>query len=66
MVERQRELEVLGHTVDIPDETQLFVDTPAAHDDLDADQRQLRNGFSQLEAADCVVVLNYPKNGAAG
>ncbi len=72
MIEAQTLLRSTGHDVEIPCDTDVHVSRPGFNDDLEADLLHcletdvMRRCFKLVEAADAIVVLNYPKNGING
>lgn len=72
MLKTKKELEKLGHSVNLPPDTNMITEGRINHDDLDADYEHclrndiLRKHFRQIEKSDAILVLNYDKKGVRG
>lgn len=72
MIEAKRELEDLGHTVDVPSDIEAHLENPKLIDDLESDLKHskeknvLKECFDLLAANDAVLILNYRKNNVDG
>jgi len=72
MLALQKQLQEIGHSVDVPCDTDLHIEKPNFIDELDADREHLiahnimKQCFDLLAASDAVVFLNLPKNGIDG
>lgn len=72
MLATQKHLIAMGHTVDLPTDTETHVQNPALVDDLATDlvhSREtdvIRKCFDLVAKSDAIVVLNYPKNNIDG
>jgi len=72
MLDAKTKLEEMGHSVQIPDDTDFHISQPGFIDDLEADLAHciekdlMRNHMKRVAEADAILVLNYPKNGIDG
>ncbi len=72
MLESKANLEELGHSAEIPPDTEMVVGGLHNHDDLDEDYKHcienniMQECFKKIEESDAVLILNYPKNGVDG
>ena len=72
MLETQRQLQELGHQVDVPCDTEEFISGRQHADNLEADRQHcvendiMRKCFDLVAAADAVLVVNYPRHGVDG
>lgn len=72
MVKIRKELEDLGHTVELPFETELHLDKPEFVDSLEdnlqycIDNDVIRKSFESVASADAIVVLNLHRKGISG
>ena len=72
MLEAQKVLTSLGHTVNVPCGTQDHIEGITANEDLEANAKYcietdvMRRCFALVADAEGVLVLNYPKNGIDG
>ena len=73
MLAAKKKLEEMGHVVEIPCDTQEFID----NQDLTTDNHEedykhciendiIRKSFNTITESDAILVLNYPKNGVNG
>jgi len=73
MLEVKQKLEVMGHVVEVPCDTQEFVDSPDFTTDNHEENYKhciendiIRKSFNSIAENDAILVLNYPKNGTNG
>ena len=73
MLETQKKLKKMGHIVEIPCDTQKFVDNPEMTTDNHEENYKwcinndiIRKCFNTIAESDAVLLLNYPKNGLDG
>lgn len=72
MMETKAALEKLGHTADVPCDTDLHVEDPGLRDDFERDAIHVKENdimhrcFALVAASDAVLVLNYKHNGIEG
>ena len=72
MIEAGEKLEKLGHTVLLPPDVDIHLENADLIDDLEADLKHcietdvLRKSLKQIESADALLILNFPKNGING
>lgn len=72
MLATKKKLEKMGHTVNVPHDTDVHVTDEALVDDLDrnlvhAKERDLMmQSFTLVAASDAVLVLNYKRKGIEG
>ena len=72
MLATQKKLEAMGHSVNVPHDTNIHVDDEALVDDLDrnlvhAKERDLMmQSFKLVAASDAILVLNHKRKGIDG
>lgn len=73
MLEAQKKLKEFGHIVEVPCDTQLFIDKPdMTTDNHEEDSKHcidndiIRKNFNSIAENDAILVLNYPKDGVNG
>jgi hypothetical protein len=73
MMAAKSELEGMGHVVDVPCDTQKFIEDPEfSTSNHEENYRHciendiIRKCFKSIEASDAILVLNYDKNGIEG
>lgn len=72
MIEAQKKLEKLGHSVLIPVDSNEIANKEHNHDDLEADYKHcvekniLERCHKLIEQSDAILVLNYEKNNIKG
>lgn len=72
MLQVKSQLEKLGHFVSIPPDAELHANHSGFIDDFDSNYKHcietdvMRKCFSMISASDCILVLNYAKNGIDG
>jgi len=73
MIEAKKKLEKMGHDVEIPSDTQKFIDDPNfTTDNHEANYKHaietdvMRWCFNEIADRDAILVLNYQKNGIPG
>ena len=72
IIKVKEKLELIGHQVSIPIDTEYIIQNPDLPDNLEKDCEHLRSSgiikkcFNLIAGSDCVLVLNYKKNGIDG
>lgn len=72
MLATKKSLEKMGHTVEVPFETEIHLEKPEFVDSLEEnlqyciDNDVIRKSFDFIASADAVVVLNHPRKGIDG
>lgn len=72
MIATKKRLEEMGHTVDIPHDTQSHIKDPNLVDNLDAnlkharEQDVMRKCFDLVAGADAILVLNFNRKNTEG
>ena len=68
IIKVKEKLELIGHQVSIPIDTEYIIQNPDLPDNLEKDCEHLRSSgiikkcFNLIAGSDCVLVLNYKKN----
>lgn len=72
MLDAKEKLEKMGHSVSMPCNIDLHISNPGFIDDPEADYKHcvendvMKKCFRSIEQSDCILVLNYAKNGISG
>ncbi len=73
MIEAKNKLEAMGHSVEVPCDTQKFLDEPGFTTDNHEDNYDhciendiIRKCFAAVAGSDAILVLNHPKNSING
>lgn len=72
MLETEKQLEKMGHTVSLPYETQSHVEDPGLVDNLDANLKYLegkdilRKSFQLVEGSDAILIINHKRRDIEG
>lgn len=73
MLEVRKKLEEMGYAVEVPCDTQKFVDEPQFTTDNHEENYQhclendiIRKSFNSIAESDAILILNYSKNGVNG